>query len=124
MSVSFQQSELSDQVLIEMWPSSEINETIHSLNISKTSTIELESIEELILNLPGNSITDLSLDFELSNVTQIQSSFKEGPKTMDWVGITLQDFYFYISIALGSALVLCVVIIIPLIICCNKANNK
>ena len=70
--------------------------------------------------MPSEGIELKNVNF--LNVTKILSVFEEDSKStiINWIGISYEDFYFYLVIALAFILFICVFIVIPTIIVCNR----
>ena len=85
------------------------------LEVQEETKIDFLDIQELVLRgLPGSNIT-----FE--NVTRIETHFAT-TNYIDFLGITHEQLYFYLVLALASCLLLCVLVVIPIIIFSTKTE--
>ena len=89
-----------------------------TLSIWSKTNIKIEDIDDLVFIVPGDGLDIGHIQFV--NVTEIQTVFEERSKVIEILGISYEDLYLYLTISLGSLLLVCVSIVIPSIIFCIK----
>ena len=98
----------------------EENQDNLTLDINPETSFLVQDVERLRFIVPSEGLELEKVTF--NNVTEVTSVFERNnlPSIIDWMGITYENFYFYLVIALASILVICVLIVIPTIIGCHK----
>ena len=115
--------------------------SLMNLEISNCQSIQITFSQDLVIvqeeNLPitfetSINISDLdslSLNYTkygvrpgiiIKNVTYISTDSEETTQIIDWMGISHEQLYFYLMIALASICFICLFVIIPSIICCQS----
>lgn len=96
--------------------------------------VVVQNVTNLKIILPAQVFTDATSDFyvnnlKLQNVTFAETLFGQLATTvlhpnLGILGITKEQLYFYMVIALSALLGLCIFVIIPVIVCCSAQNKK
>ena len=101
---------------IKLYEEDEENDQfIFDLPLTHDSQITISNLESLYLNYSKNGVQPR---LRLENVTHIDFEFEESNKIIPWMGITFEDLYFYLMIALAGLAFICLFVIIPIIVCC------
>ena len=95
----------------------EENEEIKTFPITVPSFINISDVESLYLNYTRYGVQP---KINIENVTFVVVDSKETTQIIDWMKISHEELYFYLTIALGSITFICLFVIIPSIICCQS----
>ena len=90
---------------------------IFTLPITFESFISISDLDSLYLNYTKYGVRPAII---IENVTYISTDSEETTLIIDWMGISHEELYFYLTIALGSISFICLFVIIPSIICCQS----
>lgn len=108
-----------DEILLKLNDNEEDEKTEEVLQLSgivRDTQINITDIESLLLLMSNKA----RLDVTFTNVALIESQFLQGDNDeIPWIGISHEQLYFYLVIALTSTLVI-VIITIPFMIFCAK----
>ena len=90
---------------------------IFTLPITFESFISISDLDSLYLNYTKYGVRPAII---IENVTYISTDSEETTLIIDWMGISHEQLYFYLTIALASISFICLFVIIPSIICCQS----
>mgnify|MGYP001302431916 FL=1 len=90
---------------------------IFTLPITFESFISISDLDSLYLNYTKYGVRPAII---IENVTYISTDSEETTLIIDWIGISHEQLYFYLTIALASISFICLFVIIPSIICCQS----
>ena len=98
----------------------EQNEDNFTLEINSKTSLWVKNVENLQFLVPSEGLELENVSF--INVTEVVSVFESDSKStiIELMGISYEKLYFYLVIALASILGICVLIVIPTIIGCQK----
>ena len=111
------QIQFKDQSVIVQEENEETEHFIFTLTLTVNSFISIRNLENLYLNYTRYGVQP-KINFE--NVTFVDVDYEETTQIIDWMGISHEELYFYLTIALGSITFICLFVIIPSIICCQS----
>ena len=111
------QIQFKDQSVIVQEENEETEHFIFTLTLTVNSFISIRNLENLYLNYTRYGVQP-KINFE--NVTFVDVDYEETTQIIDWMGISHEELYFYLMIALGSISFICLFVIIPSIICCQS----
>ena len=111
------QIQFKDQSVIVQEENEETEHFIFTLTLTVNSFISIRNLENLYLNYTRYGVQP-KINFE--NVTFVDVDYEETTQIIDWMGISHEELYFYLTIALGSISFICLFVIIPSIICCQS----
>ena len=95
----------------------EENEETKTLPITVPSNIKISDVESLYLNYTRYGVRP---KINIVNVTFVGVDSEETTQIIDWMKISHEELYFYLTIALGSITFISLFVIIPSIICCQS----
>ena len=111
------QIQFKDQSVIVQEENEETEHFIFTLTLTVNSFISIRNLENLYLNYTRYGVQP---KINLENVTFVDVDYEETTQIIDWMGISHEELYFYLTIALGSITFICLFVIIPSIICCQS----
>ena len=111
------QIQFKDQSVIVQEENEETEHFIFTLTLTVNSFISIRNLENLYLNYTRYGVQP---KINLENVTFVDVDYEETTQIIDWMGISHEELYFYLTIALGSISFICLFVIIPSIICCQS----
>jgi len=94
---------------------------IFTLPITFESFISISDLDSLYLNYTKYGVRPAII---IENVTYISTDSEETTLIIDWMGISHEQLYFYLTIALASISFICLFVIIPSIICCQSKEKS
>ena len=94
-----------------------VQEENKTFPITVPSFINISDVESLYLNYTRYGVQP---KINIENVTFVVVDSKETTQIIDWMKISHEELYFYLTIALGSITFICLFVIIPSIICCQS----
>ena len=94
-----------------------VQEENKTFPITVPSFINISDVESLYLNYTRYGVQP---KINIENVTFVVVDSKETTQIINWMKISHEELYFYLTIALGSITFICLFVIIPSIICCQS----
>ena len=111
------QIQFKDQSVIVQEENEETEHFIFTLTLTVNSFISIRNLENLYLNYTRYGVQP---KINIENVTFVVVDSKETTQIIDWMKISHEELYFYLTIALGSIAFISLFVIIPSIICCQS----
>ena len=94
-----------------------VQEENKTFPITVPSFINISDVESLYLNYTRYGVRP---KINIVNVTFVGVDSEETTQIIDWMKISHEELYFYLTIALGSIAFISLFVIIPSIICCQS----
>ena len=111
------QIQFKDQSVIVQEENEETEHFIFTLTLTVNSFISIRNLENLYLNYTRYGVRP---KINIENVSFVNVDSEETTQIIDWMKISHEELYFYLTIALGSISFICLFVIIPSIICCQS----